>query len=245
MGPLAAELAPSFTVITYDRRGRGASTDTPPYAVEREVEDLQALVEAVGGSAFAYGFSSGAALLLHAALARIAFPRLALLEPPLALEDELDGSDLGAEVAELVAVGRRGDAVEHFNIQDQLRLGPLHTGQVRRPEAGPCTPGEPLPKVTLLQRFMGERLECRNISRNSLHRVLQRAQGLGQVGRLQSKRSAAKHLGFSHSSRIRSISSRKRTSPSLASPIAASLAHRIQAQVEAFEPAYEDLRSGK
>jgi hypothetical protein len=54
-------------------------------------------------------------LLLHAALAGIALPKLALLEPPLALEDEPDGSDLGGEVAELVAVGRRADAVEHFN----------------------------------------------------------------------------------------------------------------------------------
>jgi predicted esterase len=88
--------------------------DTPPYAVGREVEDLQALVDAAGGSAFAYGFSSGAVLLLHAALAGIAFPRLALLEPPLAL-DEPDESDLSAEVAELIAAGRRGDAVEHFN----------------------------------------------------------------------------------------------------------------------------------
>jgi hypothetical protein len=66
-----------------------------PSSVEREVEDLQAAVEAAG-SAFAYGFSSGAVLLLHA-------------------EDEPDGSDLGAEVAELVAAGLRRDAVEHFN----------------------------------------------------------------------------------------------------------------------------------
>lgn len=126
-GPLAAELASSFTVITYDRRGRGKSTDTPPYAVEREVEDLQALVEAAGGSAFAYGFSSGAVLLLHAALASVDFPRVALLEPPLALEDEPDEPDLGAEVTELVAAGRRGDAVEHFNraigVPEQLLAG--------------------------------------------------------------------------------------------------------------------------
>jgi pimeloyl-ACP methyl ester carboxylesterase len=115
LGRLTAELTSSFTVITYDRRGRGESTDTQPYAVEREVEDLQALVEAAGGSAFAYGFSSGAVLLLHAALAGSALPRLALLEPPLALDDEPDESDLGTEVAELVAAGRRGDAVEHFN----------------------------------------------------------------------------------------------------------------------------------
>lgn len=77
--PLAAELASSFAVITYDRRGRGESTDTPPYAVDREVEDLQALVDVAGGSAFAYGFSSGAVLLLHAALAGVALPKLALL----------------------------------------------------------------------------------------------------------------------------------------------------------------------
>jgi pimeloyl-ACP methyl ester carboxylesterase len=115
LGALASELAAGFTVITYDRRGRGESTDTRPYAVERELGDLHALVEAAGGSAFAYGFSSGAVLLLHAALAGIALPKLALLEPPLALEDEPDESDLGAEIAELVAAGRRGDAVEHFN----------------------------------------------------------------------------------------------------------------------------------
>jgi len=115
MDALTAELVSRFTVITYDRRGRGESTDMPPYGIAREVEDLQALVDEAGGSAFAYGFSSGAVLLLHAALAGVAFPRLALLEPPLALEDEPDQPDLGAEVAELVAAGRRGDAVEHFN----------------------------------------------------------------------------------------------------------------------------------
>src|SRR5258706_2176516 len=66
-GPLAALLAPHFTVFTYDRRGRGDSTDTPPYAVEREIEDLKALLNAAGGSAFVYGISSGAALALEAA----------------------------------------------------------------------------------------------------------------------------------------------------------------------------------
>ncbi len=65
-GPLAALLAPHFTVFTYDRRGRGDSTDTLPYGVEREVEDLEALLKAAGGSAFVYGISSGAALFLRA-----------------------------------------------------------------------------------------------------------------------------------------------------------------------------------
>ncbi|GAA0442375.1 hypothetical protein Acor_05320 [Acrocarpospora corrugata] len=67
MGALAEMLAPSFTVITYDRRGRGESTDTLPYAVEREVEDLAAVIDAAGGSAFVEGFSSGAVLGLYAA----------------------------------------------------------------------------------------------------------------------------------------------------------------------------------
>jgi pimeloyl-ACP methyl ester carboxylesterase len=112
MVPLAAALAPEFMVFTYDRRGRGESTDTPPYAVEREVEDLQALIEAAGGSACVYGFSSGGVLALRA----LAIEKLALMEPPLELDESAPAApDLGAGVAELVAAGRRGDAVEHFN----------------------------------------------------------------------------------------------------------------------------------
>src|ERR1700755_1481848 len=62
--PLAKALADQFTVYTYDRRGRGESGDTAPYAVEREIEDLQALVEEGGGTVAVYGISSGAALAL-------------------------------------------------------------------------------------------------------------------------------------------------------------------------------------
>src|SRR5215212_7122500 len=65
--PLAAALQESFTVFNYDRRGRGASGDTLPYAVEREVEDIAALIDEAGGAAFLYGISSGAALALEAA----------------------------------------------------------------------------------------------------------------------------------------------------------------------------------
>jgi pimeloyl-ACP methyl ester carboxylesterase len=116
MGSLAATLAPDFTVITYDRRGRGESTDTLPYAVEREVEDIAALVEVAGGSAYAHGFSSGAVLALLAAANGVVIPKVVLLEPPLSLEPpDPSDPDLGAEIAELVAAGRRGDAVEHFN----------------------------------------------------------------------------------------------------------------------------------
>lgn len=115
MGELAGLLAGDFTVVTYDRRGRGESTDVSPYAVEREVEDLAALIDEAGGSAYLYGFSSGAVLGLHAAARGLPVLKLVLLEPPIPLEDQPQEGDLGAEIAELVAAGRRGDAVEHFN----------------------------------------------------------------------------------------------------------------------------------
>src|SRR5438874_3665070 len=65
MGALAPLLAPHFTVITYDRRGRGESGDTQPYAVEREVEDIEALISQAGGPAYLFGMSSGGALALE------------------------------------------------------------------------------------------------------------------------------------------------------------------------------------
>jgi pimeloyl-ACP methyl ester carboxylesterase len=64
--PLAELLAVDFTVVTYDRRGRGGSTDTLPYAVEREVDDLAALITKAGGSASVYAVSSGTLLAVHA-----------------------------------------------------------------------------------------------------------------------------------------------------------------------------------
>src|SRR5215203_2112037 len=65
--PLAELLAEHFSVFNYDRRSRGDSGDTPPYEVEREVEDLDAVIDAAGGSGFVYGTSSGGALALEAA----------------------------------------------------------------------------------------------------------------------------------------------------------------------------------
>jgi pimeloyl-ACP methyl ester carboxylesterase len=115
MGDMVDHLATDFTVYTYDRRGRGESSDTLPYAVAREVEDLEALIEAAGGSAFVYGFSSGAVLGLYTAQ-KGNVKKLALLEPPLSFDDQSSTEpDLGAEIRDLVAAGRRGDAVEHFN----------------------------------------------------------------------------------------------------------------------------------
>jgi pimeloyl-ACP methyl ester carboxylesterase len=109
-------LAEHFTVHVYDRRGRGASTDTLPYAVEREVDDLAALIAEAGGSAFVYAFSSGGLLALHAAARGLAVPKLALFEPPIEpTEAPVGESDFTAELAELVAGGRRREAVEFFH----------------------------------------------------------------------------------------------------------------------------------
>ena len=114
--PLAALLARRFTVLNYDRRGRGDSGDTPPYAVEREVEDLDAVVTAAGGSACVWGSSSGAALALEAAAGGLAISRLALWEPPYRLQDggPRPPADTAKVFTELVSQGRRGDAVEFF-----------------------------------------------------------------------------------------------------------------------------------
>src|SRR6266851_2205459 len=84
---LAAMLSPHFTVATYDRRGRGESGDTLPYAVEREVEDLEALIEAVGGTAFVAGQSSGSALVIEAANRLSGITKLALYEAPFVVDD--------------------------------------------------------------------------------------------------------------------------------------------------------------
>jgi pimeloyl-ACP methyl ester carboxylesterase len=117
MRPLAALLQGSFTVYAYDRRGRGESSDTPPYAVAREVEDLQALISAAGGQACVYGISSGAALALRTAAAGgSGITRLALYEPPFMAEVS-DPARIAAyteRLHELLDAGRRGDAVALF-----------------------------------------------------------------------------------------------------------------------------------
>ncbi len=113
---LAPRLAEHFTVFTYDRRGRGDSGDTPPYAVEREVEDLDALIRQAGGSASVYGISSGVALALEAANHGLAIDRLALYEPPFVVDDSRPPipDDYLAQLNELLAAGRRGDAIKLF-----------------------------------------------------------------------------------------------------------------------------------
>jgi len=114
---LARHLSGHFTVINYDRRGRGKSTDVQPYAMEREVEDIEALIDASGGSACVFGSSSGSVLALEAA-AKLGgkVKRLFLYEPPFIV----DGThapmpdDFIGQVNELVSAGRRNDAVKLF-----------------------------------------------------------------------------------------------------------------------------------
>ena len=127
--PLAAFLSPGFTVFTYDRRGRGDSGDSANYAVEREIEDLDAVIHAAGGSAFVMGYSSGAVLALQAAARGVAITKLALYDaPPVQLAEHANS------LAELVLAGHRGAAVEYFqtrvvgipaHVVEQLRNAPF------------------------------------------------------------------------------------------------------------------------
>lgn len=112
--PLAHALAERHTVLNYDRRGRGDSSDEPTYAVEREIDDLAGLIDKAGGSAALVGFSSGAALALAAAAHGLPVTKLALFDLPLRPGGPPNESDHAAKLDELVRAGRRGDAVEYF-----------------------------------------------------------------------------------------------------------------------------------
>ena len=112
--PLAQFLKSRFTVFNYDRRGRGDSGDTAPYAIEREIEDLDALIVQAGGSACVFGYSSGAILSLRAATHGSAISKLALYEPP---PTGGKAGSLAPQLTELISAGRRGDAVELFQTE--------------------------------------------------------------------------------------------------------------------------------
>jgi pimeloyl-ACP methyl ester carboxylesterase len=115
--PLAEELAKHFTVINYDRRGRGDSGDTQPYAVEHEIEDIGALIAEAGGTASVYGHSSGAALALRAAARSLPINRLVLHEPPYSPDSEEwrnASREYGERLRTLLTEGRRGDAAALF-----------------------------------------------------------------------------------------------------------------------------------
>ena len=114
--PIAEALAAHFTVLNHDRRGRGDSTDTPPYAVEREIEDLEILLAAAGGSAVLVGLSSGAVLAANAAAAGLPVGHLVMWEPPFRLDaaGREAARSYRARLGELLGEGRRGDALELF-----------------------------------------------------------------------------------------------------------------------------------
>jgi pimeloyl-ACP methyl ester carboxylesterase len=120
MGPsrgLGKQLAGSFTVHAYDRRGRGDSgPGASPYAVDREIEDLLAVIAAAGGTAHVLGASSGAALALEAARHGAPIDRLAVYEAPFIVDGTHRGNDpeLPQRVQEMVDAGRRGEAVRTF-----------------------------------------------------------------------------------------------------------------------------------
>lgn len=119
LSQLAAVLAPWFTVVNYDRRGRGDSGDTQPYAVQREIEDLAALIEAAGGTAMVFGGSSGAALALQAAARIPGISRLALWEPPYHVDPSAPRlpQDFAQRLDALVKAGWRAEAVELFMVR--------------------------------------------------------------------------------------------------------------------------------
>jgi pimeloyl-ACP methyl ester carboxylesterase len=117
MRELAKLLSSHFTVYAYDRRGRGDSSNSKPYAVEREVEDIDALIGEAGGSAFVYGISSGGCLALEAA-AKLGdkIKKLAIYEPPYNSDSTArkEWMEYRKQLAESLAANRRGDAVVLF-----------------------------------------------------------------------------------------------------------------------------------
>jgi pimeloyl-ACP methyl ester carboxylesterase len=116
MPKLAPLLASHFSVFMYDRRGRGSSGDTKPYATERELEDIDALNKEAGGSAFVLGVSSGAALALEAAASGLNITKLAVYEPPFMIDDggHHARADHQTQLKRFIAAGRRSEAVTYF-----------------------------------------------------------------------------------------------------------------------------------
>lgn len=136
--PLAAWLASDFTVYNYARRGRGKSGSTQPYAVERELEDLEALFAEAGGTAHLFGASSGGGLVLRAAAAGLPIDRLAVYDVPYCMDDDTHrrAQEYVAQVGPAVADGRLDDALELF-----LWLAGTAPEEISGMKASPYWPG--------------------------------------------------------------------------------------------------------
>jgi pimeloyl-ACP methyl ester carboxylesterase len=136
--PLAAELASSFKVINDARRGRAGSGDTQPYALEREIEDIDALIAAAGGSAHLFGVSSGGMFALEAAAAGLAIDRLGVYDVP--YDPSADAArryeEYRQQLAAILVDGRRGDAVELF-----MRLAGSSDADISEARTSPFWPG--------------------------------------------------------------------------------------------------------
>ena len=138
-GELATLLAPHFTVYGFDRRGRGESGDTLPYAVDREIDDIEALIDRAGGAAFLYGHSSGGPLAMRAALGLGGkVSKIAMYEPPYNNDPgaQESWSQYLRQLRRALAEGRRGDAVALF-----MRFVGMPAEQVEGMRRAPFWPG--------------------------------------------------------------------------------------------------------
>lgn len=135
MAAYAEPLSKSFTVYNYDRRGRGDSEDTQPYAIEREIEDINALIQEAGGSAFVFGGSSGGVLTLDAAAHGSNITKLAVYEPPFVVDNSRDpvSDDMVEQLKELIASGRGGNAAALFMTKGSLMPADMVAGMRAQP----------------------------------------------------------------------------------------------------------------
>jgi pimeloyl-ACP methyl ester carboxylesterase len=135
---LAALLAPHFTVFNYDRRGRTDSGDTPPYAVSKEIDDLNAVIGVAGGSAMLFANCTGGMLAMEAVARGSAITKLALFEPPYIIGDARSPlpADFHSKVARLIDAGRLGDTVTYF-LESGIGMPPEIVANVQHMEMWP------------------------------------------------------------------------------------------------------------
>lgn len=135
--PVGQHLAAAFTVVTYRRRGRGDSGDVQPYAVQREIEDLAAVIDATGGRAHLFGASSGGALALSAAAARLPVDRVAVHEVPYLLDEQMLATwhDYTRDLAAALDSDDRDQALRLF-----MRLAGSADEDIAAAEAAPVWP---------------------------------------------------------------------------------------------------------